>query len=148
MVKKLLIILLSLAALKASGQQYLLSGRIIDQQKKPILFASIYISTTTYGTTTNEGGYYQFRLAPGTYSVVYRFVGYKEQIIKVTITNHNEVRNLQMEDEKFLPQKMVMYRSRKHITDTVADDVIARVIARRKFYLNEVKEYSSAVEWK
>jgi len=148
MVKKLLITLLSLAALKASGQQYILSGRIIDQQKKPIPFASIYISNSTYGTTTNETGFYQFRLSPGTYNVVYRFVGYKEQLLKVTITNHNEVRNLQMEDEKFVLQKVVMYRKRKHFVDTAADDIVARVIARRKFYLNEVKEYSSAVYFK
>jgi hypothetical protein len=148
MYKKLLILLLSLAALKASGQQYMLMGRIIDQHKNPIPFASIYISNSTYGTTTNETGYYQFRLSPGTYNVVYRFVGYKEQILKVTITNSNEVRSLQMEDEKFTPQKVVTYRTRKHYTDTVADDIVARVIAKRKYYLNEVNEYSCAVYFK
>src|ERR1700748_2128554 len=115
MYRKLLIILLSLTALSASGQQqYMLMGRIIDPQKNPIPFASIYISNSTYGTTTNETGYYQFRLSPGTYSVVYRIVGYKEQILKVTITNHNEVHSLQMEAEKFMPHTMVMYGKRKH----------------------------------
>lgn len=148
MAKKLFILLLSLAALKASAQQYVLSGRIIDQHKKPIPFASIYISNTTYGTTTNENGFYQFHLSPGNYSVVYRFVGYKEQIVKVTVSGHNELRNLQMQDEQFTPQKMVMYGKRKHLTDTVADDIVARVIAKREHYLNEVKEYSSAVYFK
>jgi hypothetical protein len=58
MIKKLLILLISLAALKASGQQqFMLAGRIIDQQKHPIPFASIYIASSTYGTTTNETGY-------------------------------------------------------------------------------------------
>lgn len=145
MIKKLLIILLSLAALKASGQQYMLLGRIIDQQKKPIPFASIYISNSTYGTTTNETGFYQFKLSPGTYHVVYRFVGFKEQMLKVTITDHNEVRNLQMADEKFVLQRVVTYRKRKHIVDTAANDIVSKVIARRKFYLDEVKQYSCAV---
>jgi hypothetical protein len=148
MTNKLLVIFISLIALKASGQQYILSGRIIDQQKKPIPFASIYISNSTYGTTTNENGFYQFRLSPGTYNVVYRFVGYKEQLLKITITNHNEVRNLLMQDEKFLPLKVITYRNRKHVTDTAANDIISHVIAKRKYYLGEVKKYSSTVYFK
>jgi len=148
MLKKLFIFLFLCAALKASAQQYILSGRITDQQNHAIPFASIYISNSTYGTTTNETGSYQFRLGPGTYSVVYRFVGFKEQIVKVTITSHNEVRNMQMAEEAFEVKTSVMYRNRKHIVDTAADEVVARVIKKRQYYLDEVNAYSCVVYFK
>jgi hypothetical protein len=148
MLRNLLIFLITLACLKASAQQYTLSGRITDQQKHAIPFASIYISNTTYGTTTNETGSYQFRLSPGTYNVVYRFVGFKEQLVKVTVTDHNEVRNMQMADEVFALKTSVMYGKRKHMVDTVANEIIEHVIKKRLFYLNEVKAYSCAVYFK
>src|SRR5476649_1149168 len=94
----LLLALITLFAfnLKASAQQFVLSGRITDQQDKPISFVAVYIKNSTYGTTTNADGIYQFKLTPGTYTIIYRYVGYQERVEKVTITNHNEEHNVRM----------------------------------------------------
>ena len=143
---KYLLIVFTLIALKASGQQYTLTGHITDQQNHAIGFASIYIKNSTYGTTSNESGAYQFRLSPGTYNVIYRFVGYKERIETVTITNHNQVLNIKMEDEVFgLKTVQVIGRKQRHVNDTAADDIMRQVIAKREYYLTEVPEYSCAV---
>src|SRR3954468_6799341 len=101
--KHLLFLFITLSALifKANAQQFVLSGRITDGANKPIGFVSVYIRNSTYGTTSNEDGIYQFKLDAGNYDVVYRFVGYKERIEKITITNHDEQHNLQMENEIF-----------------------------------------------
>src|SRR3954463_10246668 len=94
-------ITLSALSFKASGQQFVLSGNITDQKNMPIGFVSVYIRNSTYGTTSNENGIYQFKLNPGNYDVVYRFVGYKEQIEHITITDRDELHNVQMQDEIF-----------------------------------------------
>jgi len=142
--KNLLFIFISLIALQASGQQYMLSGHISDQQNQPISFASIYISNTTYGTTTNENGNYQFKLSPGNYKVVYRFVGYKERIANVTVTDHDIRLSIKMENEAFVLKTVIV--EGKHVkTDTAADAIMERLIAKRDYYLNEVKQYSCAV---
>jgi len=143
MKRYLLLIFTLLIALsfKASAQQFILSGRITDQKNSPIPFVSVYIKNSTYGTTSNGNGAYQFKLAAGTYDVVYRYVGYQERIEKVTITNHDEQRNVQMEDEIFKLKEVVVKGNR----DTAAADIMYRVIAKRKFYLNEVKSYSCVV---
>jgi protocatechuate 3,4-dioxygenase beta subunit len=76
MLKNLLFIFITLVAFKASGQQYMLSGRITDGQGHAIPFTSVYIRNSSYGTTANENGNYQFKVDPGTYHLIYRFVGY------------------------------------------------------------------------
>lgn len=144
MLKNILFIFITLIALKASGQQYTLSGRITDGQNHAIPFTSIYIRNSTYGTTANESGNYQFKLAPGTYNLIYRFVGYKERIETVTITDHNVVHNVTMEAELF-ELKTVVIKGERAKKDTAANSIMQRVIARREYYLNEVKAYSCAV---
>ncbi|MDB5112570.1 MAG: hypothetical protein JWR67_3684 [Mucilaginibacter sp.] len=136
-------IFFALAALgfKASAQQYVLSGRITDQKNNPISFVSVYIKNSTYGTTSNENGVYQFKLTAGTYDIIYRVVGYKERTEKVTITDHDEQRDVQMEDEIF-NRKEVIAKAR---ADTAATEIMRKVIAKREFYLNEVKSYSCVV---
>jgi len=143
MIKKILFLLVSLIAFKASGQEYILSGRISDAQNHPIPFTSVYIRNSTYGTTANESGSYQFKLKPGTYSVIYRFVGYKERIETATIASHDVVHNVKMEDEVF-ELKAVIVQGRRE-TDTAANAIMRQVIAKREYYLNEVKEYSCVV---
>ena len=143
MKKQLLFIFITLLTFKASAQQYILSGRISDAQNHPISFTSVYIRNTTYGATANESGSYQFKLNPGTYHVIYRFVGYKERVETVTIVNHDIQHNVQMEDEVF-NLKTVIVQGKRLKTDTAANDIMRQVIAKREYYLNEVQEYSVA----
>jgi hypothetical protein len=134
---------LTALSIKASAQQFVLSGRITDQTGNPISFASVYIRNSTYGTTTNADGVYQFKLGAGTYNVIYRFVGYKERTEKVTITDHNERRNVQMEDEIFQLREVDI--KDKKGRDTAATDIMRKVISKRAYYLNEVRSYSCAI---
>jgi hypothetical protein len=136
-------ILLNTLVFKASAQQYVLSGRITDSKNAPISFVSVYIRNSTYGTTTNEEGRYKFNLSPGSYDLIYRYVGYKERVEHVTITDHEEHNNVQLEDEIY--QLNTVTVSDKRNPDTAAAIIMRKVIAKRAYYLNEVKSYSSAI---
>lgn len=138
-----LFIVIAVLSLKANAQQFVLSGRITDKNNKPIGFVSVYIRNSTYGTTSNENGVYQFKLDPGNYKVVYRFVGYKERIEDITITDHDERRNLQMEAEVYQLRPVTI--NDKKYKDTSAINIMRKVIAKRKYYLSEVDNYSSTV---
>ncbi|WP_374948727.1 DUF5686 family protein [Mucilaginibacter sp.] len=138
----LLFFLFLLTALTASAQQYTLSGLVTGQKGLPVAFTSVYIRNSTYGTTANENGRYQFKLNPGTYTVIYRYAGYKEQAENVTITDHSEVRNVQLADEVFrFSQVSDEWKRNRDPGDTI----MRRVIAKREQRLNEVKGYSCAV---
>ena len=140
--KHLLLFLIALCAINATAQQYLLSGNITDQKNNVIPFTSVYIRNSTYGTTANEDGAYQFKLSPGTYNVIYRFVGYNEKIVKVTITDHDERLDIQMDDEVFATDRVAtIYRKNQDAADTI----MKQVIKKRKYYVEEAASYSCAV---
>jgi hypothetical protein len=135
--------LMSAFVFKASAQQFVLSGRITDAKSTPISFVSVYIRNSTYGTTTNEDGIYKFNITPGTYDVVYRYVGYKERIEHLTITDQDVRNNVQMEDEIFQLKGVII--SDKRNPDTAAAVIMRKVIAKRQYYLDEIKSYSCAI---
>ncbi|WP_295718199.1 DUF5686 family protein [Mucilaginibacter sp.] len=142
MKRNLLLIVTILCTLNAFGQQYLLSGRITDQKNNVIPFTSVYIRNSTYGTTANENGLYQFKLSPGNYNLTYRFVGFNEREFKVTITDHDETLNVQMDDEIFGTERVAaIYRKNRDAADTI----MKQVIKKRKYYLDEATSYSCAV---
>ena len=64
-------------------------GKLTDKEynNEPLAFANILIKGTTTGTTSDFDGLYAFEdLDPGTYTVVYSFVGYETQEITVEVT--------------------------------------------------------------
>ena len=145
MKKCLITILFILTAFifKAEAQEFVLSGRIVNEDNKPVSFVSMYIRNSTYGTTSNEDGFYQFKLSPGTYSIIYRFVGYKQQIKVVTITGGNQKIDVKLEKEIYQPY--VIGQSARNGRDTSALNIMRKVIANREVYLNQTNSYSCAV---
>lgn len=141
----LFILLITIVAFinEAAAQQYVLSGRVTGEQNKPVSFVSIYIRNSTYGTTTNEDGLYQLKLSPGNYSIVYRFVGYKEKIQQVTIGNANQRLNISLENEIY-QSRQIDLQARKGY-DTSAVNIMKKVIDKRIDHLNEVRDYSCSV---
>lgn len=140
--KSLLFIFFIITALGATAQQYSLSGRITGQKNEPVSFTSVYIRNSTYGTTANDEGRYQFKLSPGTYNVTFRFTGYKEQTESITITDHDEVHNVQLADEVF---KFSQVSDKWKDNLDPGDTIMRMVIDKRQAHLNEVRGYTCAV---
>ncbi|MES2275254.1 MAG: DUF5686 and carboxypeptidase regulatory-like domain-containing protein [Bacteroidota bacterium] len=139
--KILLLLAVSIFSLNVSGQTYQLSGHITDGQNQPIGFASVYIKNTTYGTSANENGYYSFNLKAGNYNVIYRFVGYKERAENITISSHDERRNVTMVADSFILNTVVVRAKR----GDAGKEIMQQVINKRAFYLNQVKQYTASV---
>ena len=56
-----------------------LTGKLLDKESnnEPLPFANVLIKGTTNGTSTDIDGKYILKLKPGTYTVVFSFLGYK-----------------------------------------------------------------------
>jgi hypothetical protein len=142
MKRTLLLIFTVLCAVAASAQQYVLSGKITNSKSEVIPFTSVYIRNSTYGTTANENGLYEFKLAPGNYNLTYRFVGFNEKTISVSIADHDETLNVQLDDEVFGTERVAAIYRKNH---DAADTIMKQVIKKRKYYLDEATSYSCAV---
>ncbi|UEG53667.1 DUF5686 and carboxypeptidase regulatory-like domain-containing protein [Mucilaginibacter daejeonensis] len=137
----LLFLFFIILTFEVSAQTFRLSGKITDEKNAPVPFASIYIRNSTYGSITNEDGEYEFKLPAGTYTLVYRCVGYLEHNEKVTITSRVEERNVTLYNEPFVLQAEP--GTGKETDPAVG--IMEKVIAKRKYHKDQVDEYSCAV---
>ncbi|WP_040252326.1 TonB-dependent receptor [Psychroserpens mesophilus] len=65
-----------------------IAGKLIDKEynNEPLAFGNVLIKGTTTGTTSDIDGLYSFdNLSPGTYILVFSFVGYETQEITVEV---------------------------------------------------------------
>ena len=70
-----------------------LIGKLIDldANNEPLIFANILIKGTIKGTTSDFDGLYAISdIEPGTYTVIYSFVGYETQEIEVEIQENKD----------------------------------------------------------
>jgi hypothetical protein len=135
-----LTIFLVINALGLSAQQLKLTGTIKDTEGEPVPFASIYIKNTTKGTSANVDGIYGLALEKGTYTIIYRAIGYKskEQTISID-ASHTE--NVVLSPEAYSLSGVTIDGN----AEDPAYEIIRQAIKQRKFHLTEVKEYTTDV---
>jgi hypothetical protein len=77
--------------------QFQLSGTISDENNVPIPFAKVYVKNSSeLRVQANANGFYQMRLMPGEYFLVFTSVGYEERESYVTIKNQDEQKDIQI----------------------------------------------------
>jgi hypothetical protein len=68
--------------LSAQAQQ--LKGRVVDAETNEAMpFVSVFVNTTTIGTSTSEKGEFTLSLSPGKYEIVVSYIGYEPIIYQV-----------------------------------------------------------------
>lgn len=123
------------------AQDHTVEGKITDIHGKPLAFVPVYIKGTTNGTIANEQGVYLLRLQPGSYTVVFRFIGYEQQTEPIVIIDQNVKLDMRLEPESYTLESYLPQ-------DTEVDSaqvIMEQVIDHRKFYLNQVKEYDCRI---
>lgn len=135
-----LTIFLVMTVLCVSAQQLKLTGTVRDTDGDPVPFASIYIKNTTKGTSANVDGMYGLALDKGSYTVVFRAIGYKSKEQNVTMdANHTE--NVVLTAEAYSLTGVTIDGN----AEDPAYEIIRQAIKMRKSHLTEVKEYTSDV---
>lgn len=80
--------------------RYTISGHIRDASNgEELLGATIYVKELKRGTITNSYGFYSISLEPGTYTIVYSYVGY-EKVNKTIELKENKKLNIELEGKK------------------------------------------------
>jgi hypothetical protein len=135
-----LTIFLVMTVLSVSAQQLKLTGTVRDADGDPVPFASIYIKNTTKGTSANVDGVYGLALDKGSYTIVFRAIGYKSKEQNVTMdANHTE--NVVLTAEAYSLTGVTIDGN----AEDPAYEIIRQAIKTRKSHLTEVKEYTSDV---
>jgi hypothetical protein len=136
----LIISLLFFAFGTAFCQQVTLSGKISDENKKPVPFVSVYAKGSTKGTSANSEGEYTLQLNPGSYTIQYKAIGYQQQSIPIQIDVNKQV-NVALHTESYLLNDVVISAT----GEDPAYAIIRKAIKKRKAHLDEVKAYTCLV---
>ncbi|WP_196886930.1 TonB-dependent receptor [Aureivirga sp. CE67] len=77
--KKFLFVFISLLSISAFAQKATIIGTVLDKDmnNEPMAFADVTIQGTTIGSSTDIDGHYTLQVDPGTYTVVFSFMGYE-----------------------------------------------------------------------
>ncbi len=82
----LLILIISLVSLNSFGRETI-SGYVRDAATgEALLAANVIIEELGTGTSTNEFGYYALSLEPGTYTLIFSYVGYTTVYRSITLS--------------------------------------------------------------
>lgn len=133
----LAIIAFLLTCFTAAAQQYTLSGKITDEQGRPIPFASIYVGYSGSGTSANNEGQYQLQLKPGDYTVQFKAIGYRQENQKLTL-NANRTFNITLHTEVYELKAVAISGT----GEDAAYGIIRKTIKKRKYHLQEVKAFT------
>jgi hypothetical protein len=119
-----------------SAQQVLVSGKITDEKNQALSFSSVLVKGSTQGTNANADGFYSLKLSPGTYELIFQYVGYKKKVEKIVVEG-NTIKNVSLSPESYELKEVVIKDG-----EDPAYAVIRAAIKKRKFYLNEVNAFT------
>ena len=116
----------------------ILKGKIVDENNKPLPFASVYIKNTTYGVSADYNGKYFIELKPGTYTIVFSFIGYKTKEKKISLST-NQTINLDI----ILKNNLTNLNEIEVVAnkEDKAKKILDNVRANRKLYLHSYDNY-------
>lgn len=88
-----------------SGMTNSVSGTVFDSERNPLPGATVLVSGTTVGTSTDAQGRYSLTLPAGTETLQFNFIGYMPQAVPVSGSTLNVVMR---EDSQRLDEVVVM----------------------------------------
>lgn len=92
----LMLAFLLLGANSMAQQKFTINGYVKDQTNgEELIGVTVYVNELKTGAITNVYGFYALNLAPGSYTITYSFVGYKNVIKTIEVTK-DETFNVEM----------------------------------------------------
>lgn len=127
--KSVALIILFITCATFVQAQHLLSGNVTDEFGEPIPFAKVYVKNSAdLRTVCDVDGHYEMWLYPDEYFLVFGYLGYEERETYVTITDHDEVKDIILFPAKIQEIEDVMVSAKK---TNPGRDIMLKVVAKR-----------------
>lgn len=134
--QKILFVLLLL--ISANAYSSYVKGLVTEESGEPMPYTSVYVKNSTYGTATNIKGEYFLELDPGTYTIVFSFIGFESYEKQITVTNSNAIKlNVVMKKSAAMMKEVEIVANKRDRAKMVMD----HVRDKRKYYLDMVENY-------
>lgn len=135
-----LLVFLCLKVSGVSAQQFMLTGKVTEVKGNTVPFVSVYVNTTTQGTSSNVDGQYKLSLPAGRIELLFTAVGYDDRKV-IVVMKENTTLDIVLAPKIFTLNDVIIRSSNINR----ADNIIKKVIEKRKTYLNEIEAFSCNV---
>lgn len=134
-----ILFIFTLFTLQSTAQN--LKGRVTDNTGEALYGSTVYIKETNQGLVCNEEGYYQATLKTGSYTLEYKYLGFKPTSKKIQISS-NEVTtvNVSLEENPFTLGEVTVSSQ-----EDPAYPIMRKAIEKAPLYAGAVKEYKADV---
>nr|WP_319509442.1 DUF5686 and carboxypeptidase regulatory-like domain-containing protein [uncultured Draconibacterium sp.] len=121
-----------------AGSQ-VLSGKITDEQKQPVPYATVYISETRQGTTSNTNGDFSFNLPKGNYHLTVRSMGYEKHEKSVSLQTDSLYLPITLPTQNFELAEIKVFPG----DEDPAYFIMRKAIAKAPYYRKKIKHYNA-----
>lgn len=116
-----------------------IKGKITNHSNEALPYVSVYLKNSITGTTTNNSGYYSLPLSkPGSYDIIFQFLGFKTLEKKVTIDAFPFELNVQLEEEQVSLDEVLVSSK-----ENPANAIIRKTIASKEKNTDKLNNYSA-----
>lgn len=134
--KKIVILLIFLSVNFTYGQ---LTGTVKDTTGTPLPYVNVYLENTYTGTTTNSEGHYELSiLKPGSYTIVFQFLGYKTVSKTINVDSFPYDLKVVLEEENIFLNEVVI-----NTQENPANRIVRAAIKQRKIFLEKLHSYTA-----
>lgn len=116
-------------------------GYIRNDAGESLEFAAVYVAETGTGGVANSQGYYEVRLEPGDYTLIFQYLGYETHTEKVTVLNYFRELDVRMQPQALQLKEVVVYEG----TEDPAYTVMRRAIAKADYHRQQIDRYTARV---
>lgn len=114
-------------------------GNVTDINGEPLPFVNIYVENTYNGTTTNDNGYYELPLTEtGTYTIVYKYLGFKTDKKTVNITSFPHTIDVVLKEDALALEEVTVSTK-----ENPAHRIIKAAIAHRKENFEKTDDFKA-----
>jgi hypothetical protein len=116
-------------------------GTIKADDGSPLPYATIYVKQTGTGNASDLQGNYEVALPPGTYDVLFQYLGYETQSRQLTVGNSFQAVNITLKTQVVMLQNVTVRAGKEDPAYTI----MRKAIAKAKFHTQQLDNYSARV---
>ncbi|CAM1348995.1 TonB-dependent receptor [Tenacibaculum insulae] len=90
-VKTVAFLMVLFATLTANAQNFIVSGKIVNNNQKPLVGATIAVKQLQKGATTDFEGNFKLKLAKGTHVIEFSYVGFNTKIQEINVVENQQI---------------------------------------------------------
>lgn len=140
--RKILFFLFLNGALASVAHASGVAGQVRTTSGEALPFAAIFVKETGSGTVANEDGYYEIRLQPGKYTLVFQFLGFESVQREVSVgSGPFTIMDIQLKAQ-VVELREVEVSSKQ---EDPAYTVMRKAIAKAGFHRQQIESYTAKV---